>query len=98
MTSVAGVIHRQICSDAIKPRSEFCAGFVALTRSIDPQKDLLRKILRYRGVAGHPVHETYQGTAILLHQVIECWLVSRFDSQHDLGIAGTLGTSQRRGQ
>lgn len=88
---IADRIQRQIRRDAEEPRGEFRARRVLLPRSVDPQKYLLRQVLRGGRVPHHAVEEIHQRRAILLQQEVKGRIVPCLHVQHQLDVASGHG-------
>ena len=65
----------------------FAVGSYVSRRPVNPQKNFLRQLLRYRLVLHHPVQEMHHGSPVPLEQQCEAGFIPFADTQHQLGVA-----------
>ena len=61
-------VQSQMRRDAKHPRGKLGSRLIRTSRTIHPQKHLLRQFLRNRVILHHPVEEVYNGRAMLFEQ------------------------------
>ena len=80
------VVHAQIRRNPVQPRRELRFRPIRLPRTVYPQENLLRQLLRHGLIMHHAIHEVDDRLPVLLDQEVEPPIVAFPHPEHDLRI------------